>query len=81
MPKQTKELKFEEAVEKLEGFIHQLEAGEVPLEESLKIFEEGIALSKWCETRLTEVEGRIETLMKKGVQQGSPLDNPEEETP
>lgn len=64
MAKQTKELKFEEAIEKLESFVQKLEAGEVPLEESIRIFEEGMELSKWCETRLSEVEARIETIMK-----------------
>lgn len=66
MVKTPKPVKFEEAIEKLEGFIAQLEQGEVPLDESLKLFEEGMELAKWCESRLTEVEGRIETLTKSG---------------
>ncbi len=57
-------MKFEEAMEKLEGIIHQLEEGNLPLEESLKKFEEGMKLIHFCEEKLEEVEKRVNILMK-----------------
>ena len=44
--------------------MQQLEKGELPLEQSLVLYEEGIKLSRLCHAKLEEAEGRIETLMK-----------------
>jgi exodeoxyribonuclease VII small subunit len=44
--------------------VQQLEKGELPLEQSLVLYEEGIKLSRLCHAKLEEAEGRIETLMK-----------------
>ncbi len=57
-------MKFEEAMEKLEGIIHQLEEGNLPLEESLEKFEEGMKLINFCEKKLEEVEKRVNILIK-----------------
>ena len=55
---------FEEALQQLEQIVHKLEKGELPLEESLKLYEEGIKLSRLCHGKLEEAEGKIEMLMK-----------------
>ena len=55
---------FEASLNQLETIVKQLEAGELPLEESLKLFEKGVALSRECRERLNEAERRIERLMK-----------------
>jgi exodeoxyribonuclease VII small subunit len=48
----------------LEKIVSKLEDGEIPLEESLKLFEEGIRLSRLCNQKLEEAEKRVEILMK-----------------
>ena len=55
---------FESALKQLEELVGRLEKGELPLEESLKLYEEGIRLSRYCHAKLEEAEGRIELLMK-----------------
>ena len=57
---------FESSLAELEKIVAQLESGELPLEESLKLFEDGVKLSRECRERLTEAERRIEVLMKDG---------------
>ncbi len=56
--------KFEDAVEELERVVEQLESGELSLEDSLKAFENGVRLVKLCNQKLTEVERKIELLVK-----------------
>lgn len=56
--------RFEQALERLEGIVKKLEQGELELEESLKLYEEGIRLSRLCHAKLEEAEGRIEMLVK-----------------
>ena len=58
------EMKFEEAVSRLEKIVQQLEEGEKSLEDSLKLFEEGIKLSKFCSGKLEEAKRKIEILTK-----------------
>lgn len=60
----TDDIKFEEALSKLEGIVEKLESGELSLEESLAAFEEGIKLSRICAKRLDEAESKIEILIK-----------------
>ncbi len=60
----TKEESFEEAMKKLEGIVTRLEGGDLPLEESLQIFEEGVRLTRVCADRLDQAEKRIETLVR-----------------
>jgi exodeoxyribonuclease VII small subunit len=57
-------LTFEAALKQLEEIVQRLERGELPLEESLKLYEEGIRLSRLCHAKLEEAEGKIELLMK-----------------
>jgi exodeoxyribonuclease VII small subunit len=56
--------RFEDALRQLEEIVQRLEKGELPLEESLKLYEEGIRLSRLCHAKLEEAEGKIEMLMK-----------------
>ncbi len=58
------DLKFEDALARLEQIVGQLEAGNLPLEDSLKVFEEGIALARHCAKYLEEAEKRVEMLAK-----------------
>jgi exodeoxyribonuclease VII small subunit len=55
---------FEASLNQLETIVKKLEDGDLPLEESLKLFEKGVALSRECRERLTEAERRIEILVK-----------------
>jgi exodeoxyribonuclease VII small subunit len=55
---------FEEALQKLDQIVQRLEKGELTLEESLALYEEGLALSRLCHGKLEEAEGRIELLLK-----------------
>jgi exodeoxyribonuclease VII small subunit len=56
---------FEESLKKLEGIVEQLEKGDMPLEESLKLFEEGVGLSAACKKELDEAEGKVQMLIKQ----------------
>jgi exodeoxyribonuclease VII small subunit len=58
------DIKFEDALGRLEQIVDQLEAGDLPLESSLKVFEEGVALARRCAKYLEEAEKRIELLTK-----------------
>jgi exodeoxyribonuclease VII small subunit len=60
----TDKIKFEDALTRLEGIVEELENGELSLEESLVIFEEGIKLSRVCTKQLDEIERKIEILIK-----------------
>ncbi len=57
--------KFEECIQRLEGIVRELEQGEVPLERSLTLFEEGMQLSSSCRKELEEAEGKVEILLKQ----------------
>jgi exodeoxyribonuclease VII small subunit len=56
---------FEASLNELEKIVKQLEDGDMPLGESLKLFEDGVRLSRECRERLTNAERRIEVLMKE----------------
>ena len=58
------DLKFEDCLARLEQIVSALEAGNLPLEESLTIFEEGVALARHCSRYLDEAERRIEVLVR-----------------
>jgi exodeoxyribonuclease VII small subunit len=60
------EMSYEESLERLEEIVSRLESGNLPLDESLRLFEEGTRLTKVCQKRLTEAELRIEKLMADG---------------
>lgn len=70
------QFKFEDAIARLETIVGQLEKGDLPLEESLKIFEEGVRLSKNCLKVLNEAERKVEILLqdKDGRKRAKPFD-------
>lgn len=55
---------FEAQLAALEKVVRELERGDLPLEESLKLFEEGVRLSRECQERLSQAERRIEILLR-----------------
>lgn len=72
-------VKFEECLERLEKIVQELEKGEVPLEKSLTLFEEGMQLSGTCRKQLEEAEGKVEILLKQnGKLQTEPFEPPTE---
>ena len=62
---------FEASLEALERIVQQLESGDLPLEKSLELFEQGIRLSRECQERLSQAERRIEVLLRDN--QGRPV--------
>jgi exodeoxyribonuclease VII small subunit len=58
---------FEQALKRLEEIVSRLEGGELPLEEALKLFEEGMKMSKFCGTKLEEAERKVEILVKQST--------------
>jgi exodeoxyribonuclease VII small subunit len=65
---------FESSLEELERIVRELEQGELPLEKSLALFEQGVKLSRECQDRLNQAERRIEILMRDN--QGRPAVRP-----
>ncbi len=59
---------FEEQLKTLETVVDRLEKGDLPLEESLALFEQGVALSDACKTQLESAEGRVQVLLQRGNQ-------------
>ncbi len=55
---------FEASLEALEQIVNELERGDLPLERSLELFEQGIGLSRQCQERLSQAERRIEVLLR-----------------
>jgi exodeoxyribonuclease VII small subunit len=55
---------FEVALKRLEEIVRKLEGGELPLDTALELFEEGIQLSRFCNTTLEAAERRVEILLK-----------------
>ena len=58
---------FEQSLKQLEQIVHEMESGELPLEQAIRKFEEGIELSKFCAQKLEETERKITLLMQAGV--------------
>ena len=57
---------FEAAIAELESVVKKLEEGDLPLEQSLALYERGVQLSRYCHARLAEAERRIEVLTDRG---------------
>jgi exodeoxyribonuclease VII small subunit len=74
--------KFEESLKKLEEIVEQLEKGEIPLEQSLALFEEGMKMSNSCRKELEAAEGKVEILLRnQGKLQAEPFEGSEERAP
>ena len=56
---------FEESLKKLESIVETLEKGDLSLEDSIKLFEEGVGLSAACKKELDEAEGKVQILIKQ----------------
>jgi exodeoxyribonuclease VII small subunit len=73
--------KFEDCLSRLEQIVGELERGDVPLEQALKLFEEGMQLSGLCRKELEEAEGKVEILLKQdGKLQAQPFEAGAERT-
>lgn len=78
MSADVKEMSFEDALRELEQVVGKLERGEVPLDESIALYERGAALKKRCETKLKEAEEKVAKLTLDGDGQPTgtaPLDD------
>lgn len=56
---------FEESLNRLEKIVEQMERGDLPLEDSIKLFEEGMRLSAECKEQLEQAEGKVQILIKQ----------------
>lgn len=65
MGKKSKELNFEEALEHLEEHVRKLESGNLSLDDSLKVFEEGTGFARACEAQLSAAKGKVEKLLQQ----------------
>ena len=63
---------FEAALTELDAIVKKLEDGDIPLEQSLQLFERGVQLSRFCHARLEEAERRIEILNERGELKAAP---------
>ena len=70
---------FEESLKQLESIVAKLERGDLPLEESVRLFEEGIQLSNACKTDLESAEGKVQMLLKQKDGSMKPAPFPESE--
>lgn len=63
---------FEAAIAELDGIVKKLEEGDLPLEQSLALYERGVHLSRFCHARLEDAEHRIEILTDRGELKPAP---------
>lgn len=64
-PEPPKKPEFERSLARLEEIVRKLENTNLSLDDAMKLFEEGVALSRDCQKQLEQAEGRVEVLMKK----------------
>ena len=64
-PEPAKKQEFEKSLARLEEVVRKLESPQLSLDEAMKLFEEGVVLSRECQKQLEEAEGRVEILLKK----------------
>jgi len=64
-PESPKKPEFERSLARLEEVVRKLESPQLSLDEAMKLFEEGVALSRECQKQLEEAEGKVEILLKK----------------
>lgn len=76
-PMAEEKIKFEKALERLEEIVGTLESGDLELEKSLKMFEEGIKMARICQVHLSQAEKKIEKLVKdnKGELTTEPMED------
>ena len=80
-PEPAKKPDFEKSLGRLEEVVRRLESPQLSLDDAMKLFEEGVELSRECQKQLEEAEGKVEILLKKadGKLTAQPFD-PERET-
>ncbi len=80
-PDAPRKLDFERSLARLEEVVEKLENADLSLDEAMKLFEEGVRLSRDCQKLLEEAEGRVEILLKKadGKIAAEPFEPEEEE--
>jgi exodeoxyribonuclease VII small subunit len=82
-PEPSKKPDFEKSLVRLEEVVRRLESPQLSLDDAMKLFEEGVQLSRECQKQLEEAEGRVEILLKKtdGKLAAEPFDpEPESES-
>jgi exodeoxyribonuclease VII small subunit len=68
---------FEQALAELETLVGRLEGGDLPLDEALKLFERGVALTRQCQSSLQSAQQKVEILLKRsGEVQAEPFEEP-----
>lgn len=72
-----KEKKFETALAELEGVVAKLESEELPLEDALGLFEQGIALSRACTQKLDEADKKVDALLQELAADAAPAEAPD----
>ncbi len=82
-PEPPRKGEFEKSLTRLEEVVKRLESTDLSLDEAMKLFEEGVKLSRDCQKQLEEAEGRVEILLKKadGKMQAEPFETKEDELP
>ncbi|HEY1874744.1 MAG TPA: exodeoxyribonuclease VII small subunit [Steroidobacteraceae bacterium] len=72
---------FEKALAELESLVQRLERGDVPLDEALRTFERGVALTRQCQARLQAAQQKVEILLKRSGQPDvQPFEGPGDES-
>src|SRR5258708_4073952 len=66
-PEPPKKPDFEKSLARLEEVVRRLESPQLALDEAMKVFEEGVELSRECQKQLEDAEGRVETLLTKAT--------------
>ncbi len=80
MARTSKVPDFEQALTELEALTERLERGDLPLDEALKLFERGVALTRHCQSSLQAAQQKVEILLKRGGElQAEAFEEPDEE--
>jgi exodeoxyribonuclease VII small subunit len=75
----SKPIDFEQALAELEGLVERLERGDVPLDEALRTFERGVALTRHCQACLQAAQQKVEILLKRsGQPEVQPFEEPDD---
>jgi exodeoxyribonuclease VII small subunit len=76
----SKDPDFEQALAELEGLVERLERGDLPLDEALRTFERGVALTRHCQASLQAAHQKVEILLRRGAEVAvAPFQDPGEE--
>lgn len=81
-PEPPRKGEFEKSLMRLEEVVKRLESTDLSLDEAMKLFEEGVKLSRDCQKQLEEAEGRVEILLRKadGKLQAEPFETNEDDS-